>query len=191
MDRLPGDAITNIAGYLVAQPPRTRRTRRDLSLFRDYPLMLQAELKLVQFRGDLLHLRAASVAWRDAVRDSQKAIRAEGSGFDASFETGHADRALSPEDPAEDPRSIAAIGAVYGVSFGTLSFGRVLGYVNLVIMVGSFGSIFSGWVFDMTQSYDVAFWIFTALILPGIMIMFFLPASVDNTPLSNSPAVRN
>ena len=61
------------------------------------------------------------------------------------------------------------MGIMYSARFGTLSFGRVLGYVNLVIMVGSFGSIFSGWVFDMTQSYDVAFWIFTALLLPGVV----------------------
>lgn len=67
------------------------------------------------------------------------------------------------------------MGIMYSARFGTLSFGRVLGYVNLVLMFGSFGSIFSGWVFDSTQSYDVAFWIFMALILPGMIIMFFLP----------------
>jgi MFS family permease len=67
------------------------------------------------------------------------------------------------------------IGIIYSVRFGTLSFGRVLGYVNLVIMFGSFGSIFSGWIFDSTQSYDVAFWVFMILILPGMTIMLFLP----------------
>lgn len=67
------------------------------------------------------------------------------------------------------------MGIIYSARFGTLSFGRVLGYVNLVIMFGSFGSIFSGWVFDSTQSYDVAFWVFMILILPGMTIMFFLP----------------
>ena len=70
------------------------------------------------------------------------------------------------------------MGIIYSARFGTRSFGKVLGYVNLVIMLGSFGSIFSGWVFDSTQSYDMAFWFFIALILPGMVIMFFLPPLV-------------
>jgi MFS family permease len=70
-------------------------------------------------------------------------------------------------------------------------FGRVLGYVNLVIMLGSFGSIFSGWVFDMTQSYDVAFWIFMALILPGVIIMFFLPSSAANNAPVTTKVVQH
>ncbi len=83
------------------------------------------------------------------------------------------------------------MGIMYSARFGTLSFGRVLGYVNLVIMVGSFGSIFSGWVFDMTQSYDVAFWIFMALLLPGVIIMFFLPASVDSSTEGKTKAAQS
>ena len=67
------------------------------------------------------------------------------------------------------------MGIIYLSRFGTLSFGKVLGYVNLVIMIGSFGSIFSGWVFDLTGSYNVAFQVFIALILPGSIIIFFLP----------------
>ena len=70
------------------------------------------------------------------------------------------------------------MGIIYSARFGTHSFGKVLGYVNLVIMLGSFGSIFSGWVFDRTHSYDMAFWFFIALILPGMVIMFFLPPLV-------------
>ena len=70
------------------------------------------------------------------------------------------------------------MGIIYSARFGTRSFGKVLGYVNLVIMLGSFGSIFSGWVFDRTHSYDMAFWFFIALILPGMVIMFFLPPLV-------------
>ena len=79
------------------------------------------------------------------------------------------------------------MGIMYSARFGTLSFGRVLGYVNLVIMLGSFGSIFSGWVFDLTQSYDVAFWIFMGLILPGVIIMFFLPSpEVENAEVATN-----
>jgi len=83
------------------------------------------------------------------------------------------------------------MGIMYSARFGTLSFGRVLGYVNLVIMLGSFGSIFSGWIFDMTQSYDVAFWIFMALILPGVIIMFFLPSSAANNAPVSTHVVQN
>jgi MFS family permease len=83
------------------------------------------------------------------------------------------------------------MGIMYSARFGTLSFGRVLGYVNLVIMLGSFGSIFSGWVFDMTQSYDVAFWIFMALILPGVIIMFFLPSSAANNAPVTTKVVQH
>jgi len=83
------------------------------------------------------------------------------------------------------------MGIMYSARFGTLSFGRVLGYVNLVIMLGSFGSIFSGWVFDMTQSYDVAFWIFMALILPGAIIMFFLPSSAANNAPVTTKVVQH
>lgn len=67
------------------------------------------------------------------------------------------------------------MGIIYPARFGTLSFGKVLGYVNLVIMIGGFGSIFSGWVFDLTGSYNIAFQVFIALILPGSIIIFFLP----------------
>lgn len=83
------------------------------------------------------------------------------------------------------------MGIMYSARFGTLSFGRVLGCVNLVIMLGSFGSIFSGWIFDMTQSYDVAFWIFMAFILPGVIIMFFLPSSAANNAPVSTEAVQS
>ncbi|MBT3625983.1 MAG: MFS transporter [Gammaproteobacteria bacterium] len=83
------------------------------------------------------------------------------------------------------------MGIIYSVRFGTLSFGRVLGYVNLVIMLGGFGSIFSGWIFDSTHSYDVAFWVFMGLILPGIIIMFFLPPPEAGASMSATKVVQH
>jgi len=65
---------------------------------------------------------------------------------------------------------------MYASRFGTFSFGRVLGLVQLFLMIGSFGSIFSGWMFDLTQSYDAAFWTFAALLLPCMVAMTFLPS---------------
>jgi len=72
------------------------------------------------------------------------------------------------------------MGIMYSSRFGTLSFGRVLGLVNLFLMIGSFGSILSGWIFDLTQSYDAAFQIFALLLLPGTIVMYFLPAKATN-----------
>ena len=73
------------------------------------------------------------------------------------------------------------MGIAYSARFGTLSFGKILGYVNLFMMVGSFGSILSGWIFDFTGSYDAAFWIFSVIVLPGIIATCFLP-DVNETP---------
>jgi MFS family permease len=67
------------------------------------------------------------------------------------------------------------MGIMYSSRFGILSFGRVLGYVNLFLMLGSFGSIFSGWIFDISQSYDYAFWTFFVLLLPAAVAMKWLP----------------
>lgn len=67
------------------------------------------------------------------------------------------------------------MGIMYISRFGAGSFGKVLGLVNLFVMSGSFGSIFSGWIFDLTGSYSVAFATFIALILPAAISMYWLP----------------
>jgi len=67
------------------------------------------------------------------------------------------------------------MGIMYSSRFGTLSFGRVLGYVNMFLMVGSFGSILSGWLFDIFESYDYAFLTFLVMLLPCGIAMKWLP----------------
>ena len=73
------------------------------------------------------------------------------------------------------------MGIMYSSRFGTLSFGRVLGYVNMFLMAGSFGSIFSGWIFDTFHSYDYAFWIFMISLLPCMIMMYWLPPPQRST----------
>ncbi|MBV1876622.1 MAG: MFS transporter [Pseudomonadales bacterium] len=67
------------------------------------------------------------------------------------------------------------MGIIYASRFGTLSFGRVLGLVNMFLMTGSFGSLFSGWVFDFTLSYDYAFVSFLLLLVPSAIAIRWLP----------------
>ena len=67
------------------------------------------------------------------------------------------------------------MGVTYSGRFGTLAFGKVLGLVNLFLMTGSFGSILSGWMFDLTGSYDTAFWTFLVLLIPATVALYWLP----------------
>ncbi len=71
------------------------------------------------------------------------------------------------------------MGIMYASRFGVFSFGKVLGFVNLFLMLGSFGSIFSGWIFDITQSYDYAFWTYLILLVPAAIAMRWLPAPAN------------
>ena len=80
------------------------------------------------------------------------------------------------------------IAIMYAARFGTLAFGRVLGLVYLFLVAGSFGSLLSGWLFDVSGSYDLAFQIFAGLLLPAAFGMFWLaspevPGDLDPTPV--------
>ncbi len=66
-------------------------------------------------------------------------------------------------------------GIVYASRFGTMSFGRVLGLVNMFTMTGSFGSLLSGWLFDVTQTYDYVFWLLVGLLVPCVIAVYWLP----------------
>ncbi|MFT7654156.1 MAG: MFS family permease [Candidatus Azotimanducaceae bacterium] len=85
------------------------------------------------------------------------------------------------------------MGIVYASRFGTLSFGRVVGLVNLFLMTGSFGSILSGWIFDATGSYDVAFKVFLVCIVPAAIAIYWLPPpppQFEDSSLGGSATVR-
>ena len=69
------------------------------------------------------------------------------------------------------------MGLIYAGRFGVSSFGRVMGLVNLFLMAGSVGSVYSGWIFDLTGSYVPAFVTFLVLLLPGAIWIRWLPRS--------------
>lgn len=58
---------------------------------------------------------------------------------------------------------------------GVAAFGRVMGLVNLFVMVGGIGSLFSGWMFELTGTYDAAFLTLAALLAPSAALMAWLP----------------
>jgi MFS family permease len=72
-------------------------------------------------------------------------------------------------------------GNAYAARFGTLSFGRVLGLVTMFTMLGSFGSLLSGWVFDLTHTYDYVFWLLIAMQVPCVILMYWLPPAASQS----------
>lgn len=79
------------------------------------------------------------------------------------------------------------IAIMYAARFGTQAFGRVLGLVHFFLVAGSFGSLFSGWLFDLTGSYDLAFQVFAGMLIPTAVAMFWLappqsPAEKQKNP---------
>lgn len=64
---------------------------------------------------------------------------------------------------------------IVGARFPVAHFGRVMGLVMLSLTVASLGPIIAGRVFDVTGSYDTAFVLFAALMVPGMLAMIWLP----------------
>jgi len=67
-------------------------------------------------------------------------------------------------------------GVVFGSRFGSVSFGRVMGFAMLTMTFGSLGPLLAGWAYDLTGSYDVAFQSFALLLLPAAIAMVWLPS---------------
>ena len=64
---------------------------------------------------------------------------------------------------------------IVGARFPVAHFGRVMGLVMLSLTVASLGPILAGRVFDVAGSYDPAFLLFAALLVPGMVAMIWLP----------------
>ncbi|MFC2016358.1 MFS transporter [Chloroflexota bacterium] len=64
--------------------------------------------------------------------------------------------------------------AIRGDYFGRKHFGTIAGVQQSVIAIGTIiGPIFAGWVFDISQSYEVAFTAFIISVSIGAVICFF------------------
>ena len=70
---------------------------------------------------------------------------------------------------------IPVMGVVFVARFGVASFGKVMGLVMLVMVIGSLGSVYAAWIYDLTGSYQYAFVSFIVLNLPGLFLLRWLP----------------
>jgi MFS family permease len=75
------------------------------------------------------------------------------------------------------------MGVIYASRFGTASFGRVYGLVNMFLTIGAFGPLLAGWIYDLSSSYDDAFTLFLLLLIPAAVGMKWL-----KPPLSEDPS---
>jgi MFS family permease len=75
------------------------------------------------------------------------------------------------------------MGLIFGARFGVASFGRVMGFAMLGFTVAATGPLLAGWVYDLTGSYDSAFLLFLASILPAVIAMRWLPDAPQHTAL--------
>jgi len=71
------------------------------------------------------------------------------------------------------------MGLIFGARFGAASFGRVMGFVMLNVLLGALAPVFAGAAYDAFASYDVALWGFLALAVPAALAMYRLPRPPD------------
>lgn len=74
------------------------------------------------------------------------------------------------------------LGAIVASRFGAKAFGRVYSLVGPFLTINAFAPQLAGWMRDTTGSYDVAFQILVALMIPVSLVMVMLrsPSEVRN-----------
>lgn len=77
-------------------------------------------------------------------------------------------------------------GVVFVARFGLASFGKVIGLVMLVMIVGSLGSVYAAWIYDLAGSYHYAFISFILMTVPGLFLLRWLPPPLDSTGSRNA-----
>jgi len=72
--------------------------------------------------------------------------------------------------------------------FGIRSFGTIMGLMASISMIGGLVSpVFAGWVFDVTGSYRLAWWVIALITVPAIpLILLAKPPRAKQTILSES-----
>lgn len=65
--------------------------------------------------------------------------------------------------------------AIFASRFGPMAFGRVSGLAVPFVTVSALGPAITGWIRDLSGSYDSAFLVWLVLIAPAIAAMFWLP----------------
>lgn len=83
---------------------------------------------------------------------------------------------------------IPIMGVVFVARFGLPSFGKVIGLVTLVMASGSLGSLYAAWIYDVFGSYDYAFISFILMLLPGLLLLKWLPPPLARVNQDSSPA---
>tara|TARA_B110000483_G_scaffold167632_1_gene198288 strand:- start:1574 stop:2335 length:762 start_codon:yes stop_codon:yes gene_type:complete len=66
------------------------------------------------------------------------------------------------------------MGLIYSARFGTVSFGRVMGFGTLTILAGATSPIMAGWTYDVFASYNYAYVALALLLVPAAIAMAWL-----------------
>lgn len=84
------------------------------------------------------------------------------------------------------------LGAIIASRFGPKAFGRTMGLIGPFLTVNAFAPQLAGWMRDTTGSYDVAFQIMVALMIPVSLVMILLrsPSEVRNQHGLDAEAAR-
>lgn len=62
-------------------------------------------------------------------------------------------------------------GIIISSRFGVASFGKVMGLISLFLMLGAFGPLLAGWIYDRAGSYDMAFSVLLLMLVPAALTM--------------------
>ncbi|MEM9623844.1 MAG: MFS transporter, partial [Pseudomonadota bacterium] len=80
------------------------------------------------------------------------------------------------------------MGLIFSARFGAQSFGRVMGFVMLNVMLGGFAPVFAGWSYDLTGNYNMTLWALYGLTVPAMLAMIWLPRPEHANRYTASPA---
>lgn len=71
--------------------------------------------------------------------------------------------------------TLPLVGSMIGNRFGPRHFGQVMGLIMTFLTISSFGFVVTGWLRDITGSYDVALVGFLVILVPAVLGMAAMP----------------